>query len=87
MAVTKLTISLPEDLAEAVRAQAEAEGTTVSGLITGSLRRSHLLAESRAAITEYEAEHGVITEEEREQVRRWIDRGWAQWRSSSTPAS
>lgn len=77
--MTKLTISLPEDLAETIRAEADAEGTTVSGYIAHELRRAHLLAEGRAALREYEAEHGAITEAEKEKVRRWAGR--------STPAS
>ncbi len=85
--MTKLTISLPEDLAEAVRTRAAIEGTSVSGYIAHELRRAHLVAESQAAVAEYEAEHGEITEEELERVRRWIEKGWAQWRSPSTPAT
>jgi hypothetical protein len=85
--VTKLTISLPEELADAVRARAEDEGTTVSGLIAQELQRSHLLEERRAAVAEYEAEHGKITEAEREQVREWLRRGGVEWPPSrSTPA-
>jgi hypothetical protein len=87
VAVTKLTISLPEDLAETIRAEAEAEGTSVSGFIAKELRRTHLLQERRAAIAEYEAEHGMITAEEREQVRAWLRRGGVKWPPSrSTPA-
>lgn len=76
--MTKLTISLPEDLAETIRAEAEADGTTVSGYVTEALRRTVLLAESRAVIREHEAEHGPITEADLERVRTWAGR--------STPA-
>jgi hypothetical protein len=76
--VTKLTISLPEDLAEDIRAEAAAEGTTVSAWFAEQARRSLLLAEAKAALQDYEAEHGAITEAEREEVRRWAGR--------STPA-
>jgi hypothetical protein len=37
---TKLSISLPSDLVELVRASAEASGTTVSSTIAASLRRT-----------------------------------------------
>lgn len=76
--MTKLTISLPEDLAETIRAEAEAEGTTVSAWLAERARRALLFAESRAALAEYEAEHGQIAEEELEKARRWAGR--------STPA-
>ena len=72
--MTKLTISLPEDLADAIRVRAEDEGTTVSGLIANDLRRALLLAEGRAALRAYEAEHGAITAAEKEKVRRWAGR-------------
>ena len=87
MPVTKLTISLPEELAEAIRVEAEAAGSSVSGFIANELRRTHLLQERRTAIAEYEAEHGAITEAEREQVRDWLRRGGVEWPPSrSTPA-
>jgi hypothetical protein len=86
VAVTKLTISLPEDLAETIRAEAEAEGTTVSAWLADHTRRSLLRAERKAALAEYEAEHGKITEEEREQVRSWLRRSGVEWPPSrSTP--
>lgn len=86
--VTKLTISLPEDLAESIRAEAEAEGTTVSAWLADQARRSLLLAEGRAAVAEYESEHGAITDEERARVRAWFREGGVQWPPSrSTPAS
>jgi len=71
MAVTKLTISLPKDLAESIRAEADAEGTTVSAWLAERARRSLLLAERKAAVAEYEAEFGKITDEEIEEVRQW----------------
>ena len=77
--MTKLTISLPEELAEVVRRAAEREGTSVSALIANELRRFNLRAERRTAIEEYEAEHGKITEEERESVRAWLRRGGVEW--------
>ncbi|MCJ7437379.1 MAG: hypothetical protein MUP97_06410 [Acidimicrobiia bacterium] len=87
MPVTKLTISLPEDLAETIRGEAEAEGTTVSGWVAQRARRSFLQSERKAALAEYQAEHGPITEEEREQVRAWLRRGGVEWPPSrSTPA-
>lgn len=74
MAVTKLTISLPEDLAETIRAEAEAEGTTVSAWLAERARRSLLLAQRKAAVAEYESEFGPISDEEIEEVRQWEQR-------------
>ncbi len=87
MAVTKLTISLPEELAETIRSEAAAEGTTVSRYIADELRRALLLQERRAAIADYEAEHGKITEEERAQVRAWLRRGGVAWPPSPSTAA
>lgn len=88
MAVTKLTISLPEDLAEAIRAEVAQQGTTLSGWIAEQARRSLLLAESRAAVAEYEAEHGAITDDERARMREWLREGGVEWPPSrSTPGS
>ena len=74
MAVTKLTISLPEELADTIRAEAEAEGTTVSAWLGERARRSLLLAQRKAAVAEYEAEFGKITDDEIEEARRWAGR-------------
>ncbi len=72
--MTKLTISLPEDLAETIREQAEAEGTTVSAWLAKRARHSLLLAQRKAAVAEYESEFGTITDEEIEEVRQWEQR-------------
>lgn len=74
MPVTKLTISLPADLAETVRRAADHEGTSVSGFIAKELRRAHLLEERRQAIAEHEAEHGKLTQEGQDRVSAWLKR-------------
>jgi ribbon-helix-helix CopG family protein len=84
--VTKLTISLPEELAEVVRRAAEREGTSVSALIAKELRRYDLLEQRRLGIAEYEAEHGEIPDDGGERVRAWLKRAGVEWPPSpSTP--
>jgi hypothetical protein len=84
--MSKLTISLPEELAVAVKHAAARQGTSVSGFIAEELQQAARRNDARAAIAEYEAEHGVITEEERESVRRWLRQGGVEWPPSpSTP--
>lgn len=78
VAVTKLTISLPTELAEAVRRGAEHEGTSVSGFIAKELGRTYLLEERRQAIAEHEAEHGKLTQEGQDRVSAWLKRAGAE---------
>ena len=65
MAVTKLSISLEKDLSERVRAAARRARTPVSAWMAeaakAKLRRESLVE----FFEEYEAEHGVFTEEEK----------------------
>ena len=85
--VTKLTISLPQELAEVVRRAAEREGTSVSALITKELRRFNLLEEGRAAFADYEAEYAKVPDDGGARVRAWLKRGGVEWPPSrSTPA-
>jgi metal-responsive CopG/Arc/MetJ family transcriptional regulator len=85
--VSKLTISLPEELAETVRRAANREGTSVSAVIARELRKYDLHEQSRQAIAEYEAEHGKLTEEGGERVRAWLQRAGVEWPPSpSMPA-
>ncbi len=69
MAVTKLSVSLDENLATQVRERARLAGRSVSAIVSEAvadgLRREAL----RDAIAEWEAEHGVITEEMIDEVR------------------
>ena len=78
VAVTKLTISLPAELAEAVRRGAEHDGTSVSGFIAKELRRTRLLEERRQAIAEHEAENGELTHEGQDRVSAWLKRAGAE---------
>ncbi len=70
MGVRKIAVSLPEQLEQAVRRDARGAGTTVSSWLadaaTRKLRRKH----ARAALAEFEARHGEITEAESAEARR-----------------
>ena len=75
--MTKLTISLPEELAEVVRRAAEREGTSISGFIAKELRRTYLLEERRDAIAAHEADHGTLTQVGQDRVSAWLKRAGA----------
>ena len=64
MAVTKLSISLDESLADELRRQAEVEGVSASALVADALHdRLQHLALLRAVLA-FEEEHGAFTDEE-----------------------
>ncbi|PZG18502.1 hypothetical protein C1I98_38345 [Spongiactinospora gelatinilytica] len=60
MAVRKLSVSLPEEVADAVVAAAERAGLTVSAWMTRAAANSARIEAGLAAVAEWEAEHGVI---------------------------
>lgn len=71
---TKLSISFPSELAERVRdlARDEADGN-VSAWLAVVAEREVRRAQARASVAEYEAEHGLITDDELAQAReRWL---------------
>ena len=68
----RLSISLPEHLAREVRDVAREDGLTLSSLVAAALAKELRLRHARAAIAEWEGEHGAISAEELERVRaRW----------------
>jgi hypothetical protein len=64
MARVKRSVSLPGELAEAVEAAARAQGTTVSAWLAQSAAHRLRMDAGRAALAEWEAEHGRLTEAE-----------------------
>jgi hypothetical protein len=60
----KRSISLPPDLASAIDAAAEAEGTTVSGWIAETARHRLRLDAGRKGIAEWERSEGALTADE-----------------------
>jgi predicted transcriptional regulator len=64
MATRKVTITLDDDLVEAVAATARAAGVSLSRLIASAAEREMRRRIGLAAVAEWEAEHGTFTPEE-----------------------
>ncbi len=60
MAVRKVSVSLPADLAANVSAAAERAGLSVSAWISRAAAHSIRIEQGLAAMTEWEAEHGAF---------------------------
>jgi predicted transcriptional regulator len=60
----KRSISLPPDVAAAIDAAAEISGSSVSAWITETVVHRLRLDAGRAAIAEWEREHGALTADE-----------------------
>lgn len=69
MATKKVTITLPEELVEAISAAAHEAGVPVSRLVASAAERELRLREGRRLIAEWQAEHGAFTAEELTSVR------------------
>ncbi|MGH3329053.1 MAG: hypothetical protein ACRDPT_14890 [Streptomycetales bacterium] len=74
MNVRRLSISVPPEVEESIKAAAERAGMPVSSWLAAAAAeraaREAALADGRAAVEEFEAEHGVIPEEYRREARR-----------------
>jgi predicted transcriptional regulator len=64
MATRKVTITLDDDLVEAMAAEARAAGVPLSRLIASAAEREMRRRVGLAAVAEWEAEHGAFTPEE-----------------------
>jgi len=64
MATKKVTITLPEELAEAIGVAARQAGVPVSRLVASAAERELRLLAGRALIAEWQAEHGAFTPRE-----------------------
>jgi hypothetical protein len=60
----KLAISVDADVHRGVVAAAAADGVSVSAWMTQAARRALLVRDGLAAVAEWEAEHGRLTEAE-----------------------
>lgn len=60
----KLAISVDPDVAAGVQAAAAEAGVSVSAWMTDAARRALRIRDGLAAVAEWEAEHGRLTEEE-----------------------
>jgi hypothetical protein len=70
----KLAVSVDADVHAKVVEAAEAEGTSVSAWITAAARRALVIRDGLAAVAEWEAEHGALTESELAAARARIER-------------
>lgn len=70
----KLAVTVDADVHAKVVEAAEAEGTSVSAWLTAAARRALLVRDGLAAVAEWEAEHGALTEAEVEAARVRIER-------------
>jgi hypothetical protein len=70
MTVEKMSLSIPKALARQARREAKAEGISVSAWVARAIEKQTKLVGMKKLLEEYEAEHGVITEEELEAVRK-----------------
>jgi hypothetical protein len=74
MAVEKLSVSFEPVLARRTRAAADATGESLSAFVAAAVEQRLKLEAAREVLEEWEAEHGPITDRERERVRsRWPD--------------
>ena len=73
MAMKKLSITLPAELAEMVRRQAEEEGTSVSAVIADELAATARRRAGEEAVRWFEEEEGPFTAEERAAAREILD--------------
>jgi predicted transcriptional regulator len=69
MATRKVTITLDEDLVDAVAETARAAGIPLSRMIASAAEREMRRRIGLAAVAEWEAEHGAFTPEEVAAVR------------------
>lgn len=64
MASKKVTITLSEELVEAISAAAQDDGLPVSRLVASAVERELRLRLGRRLISEWQSEHGAFTAEE-----------------------
>jgi hypothetical protein len=64
VAATKLSIALEESVAQAARQSAERRGVSLSAWLNEASRDALRIEEGRAAVAEWEAEHGPLSAEE-----------------------
>lgn len=70
----KLAITVDPDVHEQVLAAAAADGVNVSAWMTAAARRALLVRDGLRAVTEWEEEHGLLSDAELEDARRRVAR-------------
>ena len=68
----KLAITVDPDVHHQVLAAAEEEGVSVSAWMTAAARRALLVRDGLAAVAEWEAEHGPLSDAEMDAARRRV---------------
>ena len=72
VAVEKLSVSVEPALARRMRAAASARGRSLSAFVAEAVEHRLKLEAAEQLLGEWEAEHGAVTDVERERVRsRW----------------
>lgn len=74
MAVRKLSIALDADVAEAASAAAKQDGRSLSSWLNEAVADVLAVKRGLAAVAEWEAENGAITDEERAIAAAILDR-------------
>jgi predicted transcriptional regulator len=64
MATRKITITIPDEIADALSEIAEQDGVPVSRLITGAAEAELRRRGARKVIADWQAEHGAFTPDE-----------------------
>jgi hypothetical protein len=78
----KLAVTVDADVHAKVLDAAAADGTSVSAWITAAARRALLIRDGLAAVAEWEAEHGALTQAELETARSRVQRNRGRRRRS-----
>jgi len=68
----KLAITVDADVHAQVIAAATEDGVSVSAWMTNAARRALLIKDGLAAVTEWEAEHGALSETELAEARERV---------------
>lgn len=71
----KLAITVDPDVHGRVLAAAAAQGVSISAWMTDAARRALHLQDGLAAVREWEAQHGGLTDEEMDEARRRVRAG------------
>jgi hypothetical protein len=78
----KLAITVDPDVHAQVIAAAREEGVSVSAWLTTAARRALRIRDGLAAVTEWEAEHGPLTDEELQAARSRVHTAQPERRSA-----
>lgn len=70
MTVRRMSISLPPQTEERIRAAAAAAGVSVSTWVVRAAEDAALIEDGRRAVREFESEHGALPAEERRRARQ-----------------